>query len=76
MCYKKQMYDTLKMFAGLDTSDVELGKCNKPSIRYSALNSMLGIELGLDPRCSAQTTSWLKTLKVVPTAAMSDVRYE
>ncbi len=46
MCYKKQMYDTLKMFAGLDTAEVELGKWHK--LQCPALNLVLGIELGLD----------------------------
>ena len=43
MCYKKQMYEGLKMFSGLDTAEVELGKCNKTYIHNAILFNFSGL---------------------------------
>ncbi len=43
MCYKKQMYDGLKMFSGLDTAEVELGKCYKKYIHNAILFNFSGL---------------------------------
>lgn len=40
MCYKKQMYDGLKMFAGLDTAEVELGI---PGDKYDQAAGVWGV---------------------------------